>query len=91
MASAGENCNASQFYITLWDEVTTLMISTLLQKNAGDSWVPLDETVDPEQLEEMSALKKNMLMHLSLRVLETFQMLRSNYQTMSYLFVNSTP
>ncbi|XP_024317384.1 peptidyl-prolyl cis-trans isomerase CYP59 isoform X1 [Brachypodium distachyon] len=123
MASAGENCNASQFYITLRDEVDYLddkhtvfgtvaegfdtltkineayvddkgrpfknirikhtyilddpfddppQLAELIPDNSPlgkphdevaeerleDSWVPLDETVDPEQLEEMIRSKE---------------------------------
>ncbi|KAF0925741.1 hypothetical protein E2562_017300 [Oryza meyeriana var. granulata] len=123
MASAGENCNASQFYITLWDDVDYLddkhtvfgmvaegfdtltkinetyvddkgrpfkdirikhtyvlddpfddppQLSELVPENSPvgkpqdeiaeerleDSWVPLDETVAPEELEEMIRSKE---------------------------------
>ncbi|KAE8813724.1 Peptidyl-prolyl cis-trans isomerase-like protein 4 [Hordeum vulgare] len=115
MASAGENCNASQFYITLRDDVDYLddkhtvlgtvaegldtltkimklmikytyilddpfdyppQLAELIPENSPlgkprdevaeerleDSWVPLDETVDPGQLEELIRSKKHMLM-----------------------------
>ncbi|KAE8784132.1 Peptidyl-prolyl cis-trans isomerase-like 4 [Hordeum vulgare] len=122
MASAGENCNASQFYITLRDDVHYLDdkhtvfgtvaegLDTLTKINEAyvddkgrpfkdirikhtyilddsfddppqlveeerleDSWVPLDETVDPGQLEEFIRSKEA---HANAVILESVQQLR---------------
>ncbi|KAE8769040.1 Peptidyl-prolyl cis-trans isomerase-like 4 [Hordeum vulgare] len=138
MASAGENCNASQFYITLRDDVDYLddkhtvfgtvaegldtltkineayvddkgrpfkdirikhtyilddpfddppQLAELIPENSPlgkprdevaeerleDSWVPLDETVDPGQLEELIRSKEA---HANAVILESVQQLR---------------
>ncbi|KAE8791488.1 hypothetical protein D1007_34079 [Hordeum vulgare] len=138
MASAGENCNASQFYISLRDDVDYLddkhtvfgtvaegldtltkineayaddkgrpfkdirikhtyilddpfddppQLAELIPENSPlgkprdevaeerleDSWVPLDETVDPGQLEELIRSKEA---HANAVILESVQQLR---------------
>ncbi|XP_052177194.1 peptidyl-prolyl cis-trans isomerase CYP59-like isoform X4 [Diospyros lotus] len=70
MASAGENLNASQFYITLRDDLDYLDGKHTVEVDVRleDDWVPMDEQLDASELEEVLRAKAA---HSSAVVLES--------------------